>query len=187
MILCSLLPSKIRAELLFYHGLSFNIFRAHLFRFASFLLLSFFLCMCVCVCMLTCVFCVIQSRGHHALCAAKRSMTLPDRDGDQIIRVAIWGKKVKNQWEKSLNIIPMGIWRGSECLGKANHRNHSNLFLLQISLHTSIPSFVENHFSKAVGKLLCLFLLFSKRPDGKYFKLCGLQSLCQLLTSAIAA
>ena len=33
----------------------------------------------------------------------------------------IWGKKVKNQWEKSLNVIPMGIWRGSECLGKANH------------------------------------------------------------------
>ena len=118
-------------------------------------------CVCMCVCMLMCVFCVIQSRGHHALYATKRSMTLPDRDGDQIIRVAIWGKKVKNRWEKSLNIIPIGIWRGSECLGKANHRNHSNLFLLQISLHTSIPSLVENNFSKAVGRLLCLFLLFS--------------------------
>ena len=86
-------------------------------------------CVCACVCVCVCVrvrgfmyiFLVVQSLGHHVLSAVKRSMTLPDRDGDQIIRVAIWGKKVKNQWEKSLNVIPMGIWRGSECLGKANH------------------------------------------------------------------
>ena len=79
------------------------------------------MCVCVCVCVFMYIFHVIQSRGHHVLSAVKRSMILPDRDGDQIIRVAIWGKKVKNQWEKSLNVIPMGIWRGSECLGKANH------------------------------------------------------------------
>ena len=116
-------PLKISAGFLFYHGLSFNVFSPHLFRFASFLLLSFFLCVCVCVRVrgFMYIFLVVQSLGHHVLSAVKRSMTLPDRDGDQIIRVAIWGKKVKNQWEKSLNVIPMGIWRGSECLGKANH------------------------------------------------------------------